>query len=241
MDPSRARILLIETSGRAGRVGLAVGDSVAAETVLDPARRHGQDLAPAIQNLLTGAAWAARDVAAVFVSRGPGSYTGLRVGVMAAKAFAYATRCDLLAVDTFAAIAARCPPTAQAVEVVADAQRGLLYVQRFERTGGGGWVPASALSIAPINEWAGRPAAGVLVAGPGLPLVERHLPQGVTVAAAHTEAELCGLLAVGLGRSRRGDRDDPWQCEPLYLRRSAAEENWARNNPQARRAPPHGA
>src|SRR4051812_15442202 len=103
------RILLIETSGRVGVVGVAEGDRALARRTLDPARRHARDLAPAVKDLLEEVGWAAGDVTAVFAGRGPGSYTGLRVGMMAAKAFAYARKCDFVAVDSFAAIAAHFP------------------------------------------------------------------------------------------------------------------------------------
>ncbi len=70
---------------------------------------------------------------AVLVSRGPGSYTGLRVGIMSAKTFAYATGCALIAVDTFAAIALQAPESVARVDVLADAQQDKVYVQSFAR------------------------------------------------------------------------------------------------------------
>src|SRR5262245_29367127 len=135
MDGSESRLLLIETSGRRGQVGAAAGRDLIAHRELDPARTHARDLAPAIKSVLNDAGWSARDLTAVFVSVGPGSYTGLRVGVMAAKALAYATKCDLLAVETFVAIAANTPPLAATLDVISDGQRGLLYRQRFARAG----------------------------------------------------------------------------------------------------------
>ena len=58
-----------------------------------------------MRDLLADQGWKARDLTGVIVSRGPGSYTGLRVGIMTAKTLAYATGCALLAIDTFAAVA----------------------------------------------------------------------------------------------------------------------------------------
>ena len=80
--------------------------------MLDESRRHARDLAPAVRDLLAEQGWPARSLEAVIVSRGPGSYTGLRVGIMSAKTLAYATGCALLAVDTFAVIARQAPPEA---------------------------------------------------------------------------------------------------------------------------------
>jgi tRNA threonylcarbamoyladenosine biosynthesis protein TsaB len=233
VSSSPARILLIETSGRRGAVGAAAGPELRAHHELDPARTHARDLAPAIKSVLTDAAWTARALTAVFVSVGPGSYTGLRVGVMAAKALAYAVKCDFLAVESFAAIAARCPQSAPALDVIGDAQRGMLYTQRFARSGESDWTPATALRVVAKDEWLHDLGAGVLVSGPGLALVESSLPPGVhTVPTDLRDAELRGLLLAGLARYDRGARDDPWRCEPLYLRRSSAEETWDRKHPK---------
>src|SRR5205814_7867727 len=118
------------TSGRGGGVGLAVGGAVAQEA-LDPARRHNRDLAPAADELLRAAGLAPKQLRGVMVSVGPGSYTGLRVVVMSAKALAYATGCRLVAVPTFAAIADRAPAEAETLWVIVDALQGQLYLQRF--------------------------------------------------------------------------------------------------------------
>jgi len=225
------RILLIETSGRRGQVGVATGRDLVARRELDPARTHARDLAPAIKSVLGDAGWPARDLSAVFVSVGPGSYTGLRVGVMAAKALAYAVRCDFLAVETFAAIAARCPPSATTLQVVSDGQRGLLYTQRFARSGESAWTPATELRIVAKDDWLRDLGPDSLVSGPGLSLVESALPPGVrAVPAEERDPDLRGLLLAGLARYERGERDDPWRCEPLYLRRSSAEETWDRKH-----------
>ena len=85
--------LLLETSGRDGLVGLGLGTTVVAERRLDGARRHAQDLGPAMAAALKEMNWRASMINAVGVGLGPGSYTGLRVGVMAAQAFAYARNC----------------------------------------------------------------------------------------------------------------------------------------------------
>jgi tRNA threonylcarbamoyladenosine biosynthesis protein TsaB len=99
------RLLLIETSGRGGFVGLARGESLCGLSRLEESRRHGRDLAPLTAKLLKEQGWKPRQLDAVIVSLGPGSYTGLRVGLMAAKTLSYATGCALIGVETFAVIA----------------------------------------------------------------------------------------------------------------------------------------
>src|SRR5262245_52282348 len=93
------RLLILETSGRLGQVAVAGGSALRERRRLDEARRHARDLAPAVADLLATQGWKARDLHAVIVSLGPGSYTGLRVGLMSAKTLAYATGCTLIGVE----------------------------------------------------------------------------------------------------------------------------------------------
>src|SRR5262245_14211632 len=109
MNTDKPRLLIIETSGRPGRVALAVGESLLAGVHLDEVRRHARDLAPAAAERLRGQGWKPRDLQCVIVSLGPGSYTGLRVGVISARTLCYAIGCPLLGVETFAAIAGQAP------------------------------------------------------------------------------------------------------------------------------------
>jgi tRNA threonylcarbamoyladenosine biosynthesis protein TsaB len=215
------RLLLLETSGRAGLVALAEGESLLATQRLDEARNHARDLAPAVADLLAAAGWKPRDVSAVVVSRGPGSYTGLRVGVMSAKTLAYATGCALLAIDTFAAIAAQAPAEASPLDVIADAQQQKVYVQRFERG-----AAVSSLAIRPAAEWLAE-APAPWASGPGLRLHRARLPADVrAVEESLWEPRAESLLALALRRLRAGERDDPFAVGPLYLRPSSAEEKW---------------
>ena len=96
-----------------------------------------RNLAPAVSEMLAGLGWKPRDLQGVIVGRGPGSYTGLRVGLISAKIWAYATGCGLLAVETFAVIAAQVPEDVLRLEVIADAQQDRVYQQSFGRTAAG--------------------------------------------------------------------------------------------------------
>ncbi|MCS6851323.1 MAG: tRNA (adenosine(37)-N6)-threonylcarbamoyltransferase complex dimerization subunit type 1 TsaB [Gemmataceae bacterium] len=228
MTPDR-RWLIIETSHRRGEVAVAEGDAVLLRQRLDEARRHARDLAPTAQSLLRQLGWSPRDVHGVIVSRGPGSYTGLRVGIMAAKTFAYATGCTLVAIDTFAAIAVQAIGSTAWLDVIADAQQDRIYRQRFRRSQSGAWEPAAPLTIQAAADWLQALPEGLAVSGPGLEEQQARLPPGVEVVAAERwlpRAE--SLLRLGLARFARGEADDPWRLEPLYLRSSDAEEKWAK-------------
>jgi tRNA threonylcarbamoyladenosine biosynthesis protein TsaB len=220
------RLLILETSGRVGQVALAEGGALRGLRRLDEARRHARDLAPAVKELLAACGWRPRDVQGVIVGRGPGSYTGLRVGIMSAKTFAYATGCTLLAVDTFAAIAGQAPAEALRLDVLADAQQDRVYVQPYSRFApGSAPLPAGPLAIRPFADWLAHRQPDARATGPGLRGKEDRLAAAIpAVEAARWDPTAGALLEIGLERFRRGERDDFWAVEPLYLRPSAAEE-----------------
>ena len=224
MEP---RLLILETSHRFGTVALAHGAVIVGERSLDESRRQARDLVPALHELLTRHQWRARDLDGVIVSRGPGSYTGLRVGLMSAKTLAYATGCALLAIDTFAAIYQ--PISAYPnVDIIADAQQDNIYVQRFG-------ADPEPLTIVPLAVWLESALAKrTSVAGPGLETFEGRLPAELAILPRETWLPLpTGLLTLGLARYRKGERDEPFAVEPLYLRASSAEQKWDRLHPRS--------
>lgn len=197
--------LLIETSGRGGLVGLVQGDNVVGAAVLNEARRHARDLAEQVRILCTAAKIRPAEIQRVIVGIGPGSYTGLRVGIASAKAFAYATACELVAVPTFSAIAAAMPPKDAPVDVAADALQGQVYVQRFRFTEGA-WRPCTELKIVTAAEydWAAS------VVGPW----NAQPPTAPTLESLGIAARDFAPLA----------KSELFALEPLYLRGSSAEE-----------------
>jgi tRNA threonylcarbamoyladenosine biosynthesis protein TsaB len=228
------RLLLLETSGKSGWVALAEGESVRSVRRLDQARQHARDLAPAVADLLAEAGWQVRDLQGVVAGRGPGSYTGLRVGLMSAKTLCYATGCALIALDTFHVVAVQSPAEVQAVDVLGDAQQGKVYVQRYGRSAEGEFRPLTPLSIQPFAEWLGRrdldekdSRATAWLSGPALRVPALRAPETVRVVDAGCwDPRPESVLRLGLARYRAGERDDCWSVEPLYLRPSAAEEQW---------------
>jgi tRNA threonylcarbamoyladenosine biosynthesis protein TsaB len=158
------------------------------------------------------------------VSRGPGSYTGLRVGLMSAKALAYATGCKLIAVETFAAIAWQSPPEAASVWVIADALQNHVYVQRFARSSTGTILEADELRIVKLEEWSGWVAPGTWVTGPGVKVYANRVPQEcLPVTEEDREPRVESLFAVGQ-MLRPLTKEELFALEPLYLRGSSAEE-----------------
>jgi tRNA threonylcarbamoyladenosine biosynthesis protein TsaB len=227
MTTLEPRSLILETSGRVGQVAVADGENLVGVRRLDEARRHARDLVPAVAELLAARRWQPRDVQLVVVSRGPGSYTGLRVGIMSAKTFALVTGSTLLAIDTFAAIALQAPVEAIHIDVLADAQQEKVYVQSFARMDTGVYTPASPLHIKRLADWLAERDPRAWVTGPGLRLYASRLPEGTAIVETPAwEPQAETLLKKALARFRAGEGDDLWTLEPLYLRPSSAEEKW---------------
>lgn len=229
MGPASPRLLLLETSGAVGRVGVARGADLLADVALDEQRRHARDLAPVTEGLLGRHGWQPGDVEGVIVSQGPGSYTGLRVGLMSAKTFAWAVGCPLIAVPTLEVVAFQARGHARQVETIADAQQDRVYRQRFRLSNAAGELPQAVSDLAVFDApgWKADWSPDFPLTGPGLLQWHERLPSQVRLLPAeHWLPGLPALLALGLDRWRRGQVSDPLTLEPLYLRPSSAEEKW---------------
>jgi tRNA threonylcarbamoyladenosine biosynthesis protein TsaB len=224
-DWRSALVLGIETSGLPGSVALCRGGACLLESLLEEApRRHAQTLVSRIGLMLREADRKVREVEAVAVSIGPGSFTGLRVGIVCAKTLAYATGCRLAAVDTLQAIAANSDGDVDRVHVLADALRGDAYVGTY-RLSGGRWSTEQAPFIVAAEPWLAERAPGETFSGPGLSVYAQFVPAGCRQLATECWTPRARVVAqLGLGQLERGDMADCAALVPLYLRRSAAEE-----------------
>lgn len=227
-------LLAIDTSTHRAAIAVQTRDGATHVATPDPTQRHGRNLIPVLRDLLGAAGLAVADLDAVAVGLGPGSYTGLRIGLTAAKTLAYTTGCPLVGLDSLEVIAQNAPADEPRVSIIADAQRGDLYVADFVRS-----APAALLvrvtptRIAAAADWSSGLTEPTLVLGPGLERLASPLPQTARPAAAESSwPEGLGLLRLARASWLAGQRDDPMFLEPRYLRRSAAEEQWERTRPR---------
>lgn len=218
----------VETSGLAGAVVLRRdGETIESVTLQQAGRRHAQTLISEVDALLRRANLTAKQLQVVAVSIGPGSFTGLRVGVVFAKTLAYAVGCRLIAVDTFRAIAAASPHDVTEVFVVSDAQRGELFVGRYFMDDSAPHhttpIRQGEIIIEPANSFCHR-AGEIAVSGPSA----ANLPPTLRVLAPEFHLPRAEFIAaLGEQQALAGEQSDLWKLEPFYLRRSAAEEKAA--------------
>ncbi len=127
------RLLALDTSTSTASLAFLGGDGRIARSRIDPGTRHGQTLVPMIAELLRSTGCRPGDLDGVAVGLGPGSYTGLRIGITAAKTLAFASGARLLALDSLELVARNAPQDVRKITVISDAQRHDLYVADFKR------------------------------------------------------------------------------------------------------------
>jgi tRNA threonylcarbamoyladenosine biosynthesis protein TsaB len=219
------RILAIETVGTSGSVAALAAGALAVQHELPSGRRSAQALAPGIAAVLAEVGWRPSEVELVAVATGPGSFTGLRIGVTTAKAFAYAVGCQVIGVHSLAAIAARVEPACAAISVVLDAQRGELFVADYTRRSDGRLIEDGATRLVEAQSWIEALTPGSTVTGSGLDRWVAQVPAGVQVV----ERDLWDARAAEVGRLgwqafQAGERSTPFDLKCEYLRKAAAEE-----------------
>ena len=218
-------LLAIETATPACGVGVLTAAGLEVTRVVNEDRRHTEALAPAISALLADLGLAAREVNRVVVDRGPGLFTGLRVGVATAIAFAQGLGCDLVGVTSLELLAHGAYDAGVRGRVIAcvDARRGEVFVQPFLLEGD--VAATGAPRVAPardvVIEWATN-GSPVTFTGDG---VARYRADFDAVPHGEVFAQSVPSLhaALGLGAGREPDP----AITPLYLREADAVANFS--------------
>ena len=212
-------LLAIDTATSAITVALHDGRSVLAEASTLDSRRHGEYVAPAMAEVLALAGRTAADVSAVVCGTGPGPFTGLRVGLVTARTFAFARGIPVFGVCSLDAMAHQAwlqgeAGVGQSCVVATDARRKEVYWARYDITAGGAvrqGLPMVAQAGAIASQVRGLPVIGrgaVLYAESFGPRV------GPLDVSAGALADLAArMMAAG---------DELAATEPVYLRRPDA-------------------
>ena len=222
-------ILALEAATpRGGSVALVSGGAARAEVLLPPGPGASGSYISAVESLFADAGAAAGDVSAVAVSAGPGAFTGLRVGMSAAKGFCFGWSVPLVPVPTLLALAHRFPGEGRIVCPVQDARRGEVYAALFRWVGGELERLSPDMAIAPALLPGRIPDGDVLFCGDGVApfgaLFREALGDRATLVLGdegHPRASAVGI--VGERILLDGGGEDPPTAVPFYLRSSGAE------------------
>lgn len=228
------KTVAIDTSLSRGSVAALDGDRIAVRW-LEPAGEHARLLAAAIAAATAELGWRPADVDLVAVVRGPGSFTGLRVGVTTAKAFAWATGCRLLGISGFESIARMAGATLGGADgdcpklhVAYDAGRGDVFAAAALRTAASpsGWSVGPA-TLSSADAWVRGLPAGAVVSGPAVSVMAGQLagrPDLIVAPPAARVATAADVAAIAAARAAAGEGDDPAGLVPEYMRPSYADE-----------------
>jgi tRNA threonylcarbamoyladenosine biosynthesis protein TsaB len=214
------RVLAVETSTLSGGAALLDGERVVGEYTLDVRVTHSERLMAAIDQLLSDAGWTARDLEGIAVSVGPGSFTGLRVGLSTVKGLALALAIPVAAVPTLDAMAAMLPYAALPVCPVLDARKREVYASLYRWDGLGMRRQWDYLAVAP-DELARRLDEPVIVVGDGAEAIDSPLARRVEPRRHGPAPAVVGAL--GRARLELGDTAAVADLVPIYLRPSEAE------------------
>ncbi|MGH2448457.1 MAG: tRNA (adenosine(37)-N6)-threonylcarbamoyltransferase complex dimerization subunit type 1 TsaB [Chloroflexota bacterium] len=220
-------LLAIDTSGDEAAVAVAGDDRVLEAAVWTSQGNHSSSLMPAIARLLRTQNIDIDQIDRLVVAIGPGSFSGIRVGLAAGKGLALALSIPLVGVSTLDAIAAEAATASTRVWALMPAGRGRLYAARYD---GNEDIAQEYLAVMP-PDLAERIQEDDVLVGEGAPLLAQNLQQRGKVArmveTPGMDARVGHLVRLGRRRLLRGEGLNWRTLEPLYLRRSSAEEKRA--------------
>ncbi len=226
------RVLALDTTNRAGSVALVDDDRIVEEREGDPSRTHGERLPAELAAL--GAPWPTIDLYAV--ASGPGSFTGLRIGIATMQGLALVNRTRIVGVSALEALAQRAAERADPGTLVAswiDAQRGEVFSALY-RVGDAPMftperlialeTPAVASPAATLHAWSAYDVRASIFSGDGAARYASAIGAGDRGPRIAPPV----LLAGAIGRmaaisASRGVTSSPAGIHPLYVRRPDAE------------------
>jgi tRNA threonylcarbamoyladenosine biosynthesis protein TsaB len=223
------KILGIETSTLRCEIALSLDDQAVASAQLPAGSRPTATLPLTIRDLCRSVGWSPRELNLVCVDQGPGSYTGLRVGITCAKTLAFAAGAAMATADSLEVVANNAPPTEQFVEVGFDAARGQVFACRFRRDADA-WTAQDEVRIVSAEDWASHFDPSAVIIGPAL---EKY--RGLVSASLRVGDETDWwpraerVIQLGLRQFRTAPLREYFTLEPAYLRPSAAEEKRTAN------------
>lgn len=226
-------MLILGVTTATQQVGCAIGghEGVLASAHSARGKRHAETLVPSIDFVRTQARVELSDVSVVAVDIGPGLFTGLRVGIAAAKAMAHALRVPMVGISSLDLLAWPVRHTTREIVAVVDARRGEVFHARYRPTPGGVQRIAGPEVSAPAELGAELQASDreYLLVGDGALRHEEQWDDMVRVEVAEqylAHPNAASLVQLAHARALREDFVQPWELEPLYLRPPDAEINW---------------
>jgi tRNA threonylcarbamoyladenosine biosynthesis protein TsaB len=213
-------VLALDTSTQMASVALYNGVSVHAETTWKSPRRHTMELAPQVTAMLERLGVEAADLTGLAVALGPGSFTGLRIGLALAKGLALARAIPLVGVPTLDVTAYPVPRRRATLYATLHAGRGRICVAPY-RWRRGRWRRSDEMDITTWTKLVASAEEGAIFCGEidarGLEALGNRAAKTTIVPAAKRLRRAGYLAELGWERLSRGENDDLAALQPIYL------------------------
>ena len=235
----------MDTSSQVSSVAVLARGRLAAEITMQARLTHSETLMPHVAQALEMAGTAKEELTGIAVSIGPGSFTGLRIGLAAAKAMSYALRVPLVGVSSLEALALHYMVPHVTLLPLMDAQKKNAYAEELHwEAGAAGLMLAvdAPVAVRPLEEIVAR-ARELAASGRTVVLLgdivqkrlagKEDLPAGVLIPPPQLLLPRAAHVAwLGAQRLAAGEEDNVMDLEPIYLRRSEAEVLFEKHHPE---------
>jgi tRNA threonylcarbamoyladenosine biosynthesis protein TsaB len=223
-------ILGIETATERVSVSIGGHEGVIGLFEVTKGRRHAETLVPAIEFLCQRSGIELDEISVIAVDVGPGLFTGMRVGLSSAKAFAQALRIPMIGISSLDLLAFPARHTERVVVPVIDARKGEVFYAMYRQVPGGIQRIAD-LQVGPVDELVADLMArsqDVLCVGDGAKRYREEILEGYRceIGGDH-HPSAAPLVQLAHARALREDWVNPHEIEPIYLRAPDALINWS--------------
>ncbi len=220
--------LALETTGRVGSVAIGCGQTLSDEKTFSAPLRHSAELFGTITELLEKSRKILNQIKYIYISIGPGSFTGIRISVTVAKMMALATESKIVAVNTSDVMALNVDDVKiRKLATIIDAKRGQFFIAAFERKNGlwGKILPDCMMTAEQFKEKFDSEPIWLL--GEGLLYYSKKFEtENIKILnEKFWSPRASNVFKIGVKMAMENRFADPAGLVPLYLRRPDAEEN----------------
>lgn len=224
------KILVLESSGLVASVALMEDDKMVGEFTTNYKKTHSQTLLPMVDEMVKMLGVDLKELDAIGISKGPGSFTGLRIGSATAKGLSQTLNIPVVPVSSLEGLAANLFGTAGVICPMMDARRAQVYtgVYAYDGTELVTKVEDCAIPVSELIDILNQMGEPVILLGDGVPVYETLLKEGLKVpyqiAPAHLNRQRAGAVGtIAMQYLAQGKVESSRDHKPEYLRKSQAE------------------
>ncbi len=226
--------LALDTATEVCTTGLVKDGKILAEYDISVGLTHSEGLMPQIEQMVSRTGIKKEEIDRIAVSIGPGSFTGLRIGLAAAEAIAYAWQCGICGVNTLEAMAWNIPVEGVVLAPVLDAQKGNFYSALYT------WEGRDLITVKPVSMMGAdallqqlqEQDKPVILLGECRRMLGRELPVGIVAAPEQVRLPKASSVALAAEGLEALTGADIFSMRPYYIRKSEAEELWDKRHPK---------